>query len=912
MKTTNFILNNVRTKKFFFLILLMFGLVGNINAEDLIIDGEKINISQRPYTALIVRANEPGSASCSAVIIDDKWVLTAGHCVDQGVNTDDILVKVDVNVTQGEVQVLEVEEIFSHPGFSTEGFTQFGNDIALLKLKTPVTFNNRVQKIALATPADANLVTPGIVGTLSGWGDTSSNPEDPANFDLNTVDLPIVALSDANNVNAFNGRITANMLPAGSRSNNKGSCSGDSGGPFVVPDGNGGQILAGISSFGQCDEDVNGPFSVFTRISAHVSWVESVLNEEVFAWFEPSSNTVFDFEFLDLVNYTDLNNSNFTETTYSWEVKNSNDEVVFTSTLLQPRFMIEERGNYTISLTASNATGTSTDTKTVTVLGRCATSPKLDPNQLSVLTSGNNKISNFKDSNVLTMGYTNTSKFDQVISRVTVFFDTPLQLDANSEFTLALSVNGEGQEGFAELFLPDVENEINRDGKYTFELDNRVQINSSDEFFELSIAANSKKNGDDVSILTFDDPTSEAIFTTLDNNLNDGEEIIGTELALELGVCRTLNTTINQLPWVGFTNPTDYSTFKVGDPINLAAIAEDPENNIERVNFRVNGELLKSDNAAPYEQIFEPEQPGIYDIEAVVVDGANNRNKSFLTLVVVENINAAPEVSISSPLNNAEFTLGEDIPLVATATDPDGNLDKVNFKINNQFYKTDNSSPFENTFTPTEPGTYIIGARAFDTDGLSKEVIVTVKVNAPNQEPFVTITSPSDGQVFSVGEEIPLAATASDPDDNLEKVNFKIDDQFYKTDNTSPYENTYIATEPGTYKIAARAFDEDGLTFETFVTVTVEVTLSNESFTPNNKFENVTIYPSPAASVINVAGLSQDNTRASIIDATGKTLAYKVLSKNNNQISVSNLASGIYFLKLQTNLAQKSMIFVKE
>lgn len=731
MASTIFLLKNEQIKKAFFFVLLFFGLISTTKGKELIIGGEKVNISQRPYTALIVKADNPDFASCTAVIIDNRWVLTAGHCLDQGINVEDILVKVDVNLTVGEVQVLEVEEIFIHPGFSTERFTEFGNDIALLKLKTPMTFNNRVQKINLATPADTNFITPGTIGTLSGWGDTSTNPDDPTNFDLNTVDLPIVALNDANNKNAFNGRIIANMLPAGSRSNNRGSCSGDSGGPFVVSDGNGGQLLAGISSFGQCDEDVIGPFSIFTRISSHISWIQSVLNEEIFAWFEPSSSTIFDFEFLDVLNFTDLNNTNLNQTNYLWEVKDSSNEVIFTSTLLQPRFRILDRGNYTISLTSSNNTGTSTDTKSITVLGRCATFPRLNTNQLSVLTSGNKKISNFKESKVITVGYPAPTNFNQVIREVTVFFETPLKLDARSELTISLVILGENQEGFAEVFLPEAKNSIDRDGKYTFVLDNRVTINRSDEFFELSIEANSIRNGDDVSLLTISSPESEAILSTLNNRLENGPEIIGTEVAAEFAVCRTLNTEINQLPWVGFTNPKDYSTFNLGEIINLQANAEDPENNIERVNFRVNGELLKSDNIAPYEQIFEPEQAGIYDIEAVVVDGANNRNRSFLTLVIIDNTNVAPEVTISSPLNNAEFTLGEEIILKANATDPDGNLDSVNFKVNDQFFKTDNSRPFENTFTPTEPGTYVIGARAFDKEGLSVEQTVTIEVIDP-------------------------------------------------------------------------------------------------------------------------------------------------------------------------------------
>lgn len=96
--------------------------------------------------------------------------------------------------------------------------------------------------------------------------------------------------------------------------------------------------------------------------------------------------------------------------------------------------------------------------------------------------------------------------------------------------------------------------------------------------------------------------------------------------------------------------------------------------------------------------------------------------------------NSPPTVQVTSPANNATFTLGETINLSASASDNDGDLDYVNFKINGGYYSQDRNAPFTGSFTPTEVGTYTIGARAFDTEGTSdeKEVTITVTDNTPD------------------------------------------------------------------------------------------------------------------------------------------------------------------------------------
>lgn len=276
-----------------------------------------------------------------------------------------------------------------------------------------------------------------------------------------------------------------------------------------------------------------------------------------------------------------------------------------------------------------------------------------------------------------------------------------------------------------------------------------------------------------------------------------------------------------------------------------------------------------------------------------------------------QNSNQAPIVNISSPANRASFNLGDKITLSAGASDPNRNLEKVNFFINDKIFLSDAKRPFETVFTPSSAGTYTIVARAIDKDNAKTDALVTITVVENNLAPTVTLSSPIDGSVYNIGETINLIASATDPDGNLDKVNFKVNGVFYKTDNQRPFANTFTAEKAGTYKIAARAFDKAGLSFETEITITVSTTLSSENFTKPNQFAKVKLYPSPTSDFLNITGLTNKNNRISIIDISGKIVLNTVVNKNNTQITVAKFTNGIYFLKLNNNTTQKTMRFIK-
>ena len=372
----------------------------------------------------------------------------------------------------------------------------------------------------------------------------------------------------------------------------------------------------------------------------------------------------------------------------------------------------------------------------------------------------------------------------------------------------------------------------------------------------------------------------------------------------------------NREPEVSFSSPANNGTFEVGQEITLSASATDPDSNLDRVNFLINGEFFKSVNQRPFTNSFTPTEPGTYRITARAIDKEGLTADTQVTITVNNPTppNREPEVSFSSPANNDTFEVGQEITLTASAMDPDSNLDRVNFLINDEFFKSVNQRPFTNSFTPTEPGTYRIIARAIDREGLTTDTQISITVNNPapvNQQPSASITSPEDGSLFTFGTAIDLIAFATDPDGNLDRVNFIINDNFYRTDNVRPFVDSFTPEEPGTYKIAVRAFDKEGLSFESSVTITVEATLSSENFLKPDDIQKIKLYPTPAINKLNIVGLTKNVTPVAIIDITGKTVLNTEISINDPQIPVYQLSNGVYFLKISNNPNQKTISFIK-
>ncbi|MCS6828213.1 MAG: trypsin-like serine protease [Caldilinea sp.] len=251
------------------------GQVGAASAHSpTIIGGGPADPGEYPWQVALLQANTGQWWGCGGSLISPSWVATAAHCVSEGGSavTSPSALHVVVgrhDLTTNEGQRIPVAEVHVHPNFNP---ATFDSDIALLRLRYPVTLTTTVQPIALVTAGDAALFAPGVEATVTGWGTRTAGAPDFPN-ELYEVNVPIVAQDVCAFTYAAQGaQITNNMLCAGLAVGGKDACQGDSGGPLIVPDGAGGFKLAGVVSWGiGCAQP--GLPGIYTRVSNFVEWI---------------------------------------------------------------------------------------------------------------------------------------------------------------------------------------------------------------------------------------------------------------------------------------------------------------------------------------------------------------------------------------------------------------------------------------------------------------------------------------------------------------------------------------------------------------------------------------------------------------------------------------------------------------
>lgn len=88
------------------------------------------------------------------------------------------------------------------------------------------------------------------------------------------------------------------------------------------------------------------------------------------------------------------------------------------------------------------------------------------------------------------------------------------------------------------------------------------------------------------------------------------------------------------------------------------------------------------------------------------------------------------------------------------------------------------------------------------------EVLVIVSETG-NSSPSIAITSPTENQSFAQGSEIIIAASASDLDGTISKVEFYDGTTKLGEDSTSPYNYTWANASVGDHQIKAIVTDND-------------------------------------------------------------------------------------------------------
>merc|ERR1711983_209433 len=172
---------------------------------------------------------------------------------------------------------LFIDNAWSHPDWDPNTLS---NDIALIELPSPITFDDYIKPSCQPSSGDTADVAELV--TATGWGKPSDNAGGISPVLRMVEDLPIISNSECNAIYGIVGDGVVCIDTTGG----KGTCNGDSGGPlnmkFEVKDKNGaaGQKWkqVGVVSFGASAGCEVGYPAGFTRNEYYLDWICSETN----------------------------------------------------------------------------------------------------------------------------------------------------------------------------------------------------------------------------------------------------------------------------------------------------------------------------------------------------------------------------------------------------------------------------------------------------------------------------------------------------------------------------------------------------------------------------------------------------------------------------------------------------------
>lgn len=194
-----------------------------------------------------------GNHFCGGIIFTPVWVLTSGTCASKISDPSNATVVVgSIHLNAGKLY--KINHTIVHEEYSLSPVL---NDIGLVKVTVPISFNIAVQPI----PLYDTVIEHNTKAIISGWGQTSF-PNGTTSPILQYLEVTVLE-------NTLCGHIYDNITDrdiCALHSNGYGLCIGDAGSPLVFQN-----KLIGIASYGKACA-IGAP-EVYARITRFFNWI---------------------------------------------------------------------------------------------------------------------------------------------------------------------------------------------------------------------------------------------------------------------------------------------------------------------------------------------------------------------------------------------------------------------------------------------------------------------------------------------------------------------------------------------------------------------------------------------------------------------------------------------------------------
>ncbi|NCD32490.1 MAG: hypothetical protein EOL87_03635 [Spartobacteria bacterium] len=264
-----------------------------------------------------------------------------------------------------------------------------------------------------------------------------------------------------------------------------------------------------------------------------------------------------------------------------------------------------------------------------------------------------------------------------------------------------------------------------------------------------------------------------------------------------------ITAVVNRAPSIRWRTPADGAVFVCPAFVSLQVDASDSDGIVTQVVFRSDSQLIARVPSAPFSINYLVRSPTSYSLSAVAYDDHGATATARLARILFKN---APTISFVLPDDNTRVPTGSSLDVSVTASGEGGAIDHVSFYVNSRTVGSDTTAPYTYRIVRVGAGRNSLQAEVVTTDGL--------KARTPLYHfygetlPEIRLTSPVSGTSFCAPANVPLTATASDPDDVINRVIFRAGSQMLATLDNAPYTFNWKGITAGTYTLTAEAYDQ--------------------------------------------------------------------------------------------------------